>query len=441
MASLNLLAGTDLPGGNPDWLREVNRQGAEQWRGALWPTRKTEHWKYTSLRAVEQGDFFTSMSPETLEPNAAELAQYLTIPDLDAYRITFVNGRFCAALSSLEALPAGVELVRFADASPDQLDVIRRNLDSVIDSGKHIFSALNKQFLQDGIFLQVAAGVQVDRPVQTVWLTTTSTGSFHVPQRLLVVLGEHAQATVIEQFVSDPWVQNNLTHGVTELCLGADARLWHYRLHLEQENAIHLGGVHARLHERAHLDSFHLATGGTLKRIDVVINHCGERAHCEMNGVYLPRDRQHVDYHTSIEHQVPNCTTNENFRGIIADEAKAVFNGRIHIHPQAQKTVARLSNRNLLTSNRAEVNTKPELEIYADDVQCAHGATIAQLDPDALYYFLSRGISQSEAQVMLSFGFINELIGRIGHAPVSGYLRPLLANFFARDPHLSRHLA
>ena len=153
-----------------------------------------------------------------------------------------------------------------------------------------------------------------------------------------------------------------------------------------------------------------------------------------MNGIYLPRRKEHIDYHTCIEHRVPNCTSSETFRGIIGDEATAVFNGRIHIHRDAQKTNARLSNRNLLTSTRAEVNTKPELEIYADDVQCAHGATVAQLDETSLHYLRSRGVSRAQAQVMLSFGFINEVVDTVRCDPLREYLQGILNQRFSREP-------
>jgi Fe-S cluster assembly protein SufD len=241
----------------------------------------------------------------------------------------------------------------------------------------------------------------------------------------------------IVQYVSSDQTQNCFTNGVTELHLSSGARMHHYRLHQEQQGALHIGGVHASLNRDAFLNSFHMALGSELKRIDVVINHDGEGAHCMLNGVYLPQQDQHVDYHTCIEHRVPNCTSSENFRGIIGGNGRAVFNGRIHIHPDAQKTLAELSNKNLLTSDKAEVDSKPELEIYADDVKCAHGTTVAQLDELAMHYFQTRGISAKKAEVMLSYGFIKELINEVQHPEIAEYLTPLLAELFAKDPNLA----
>jgi Fe-S cluster assembly protein SufD len=215
--------------------------------------------------------------------------------------------------------------------------------------------------------------------------------------------------------------------------VGDNAQLQHYRLNLEEENAQHIGAVHADLNRNARLRGFTLAMGSRLKRIDYQLNHRGQGADLDLQGIYLPRNKQMVDYHTNVQHWVPHCTSNEVFRGIIADSAQAIFNGRIYIHPQAQKTLAELSNKNLLTSNKAEINTKPELEIYADDVKCAHGATVSQLNATALYYLQSRGVSRAEAEVMMSFGFINELLEQIPEPVVHDYLQPRLAALFGRE--------
>jgi Fe-S cluster assembly protein SufD len=423
---------------NPDWLHSLNEAGAAVVRNAIWPTRKTEQWKYTSLRALEQADYFAARgrAPESL----AGLAGRCTIDQLDAHTIVFVNGVYSAALSKLQALEKDVDLLSFGDANAQQSIAIRQWLGSVVESEQHLFAAINNQLLDSGVFLRVGKNVQLTKPVQVVWLTTGGETSFHVPQRLLVVMEPNASATVVEQFISTDEPQTCFTHGVTEVRLEDGARCAHYRLHLEAPGALHAGGVYAALGANSHFNSFHLGLGGVLKRIDVVINHNGSGANCVLNGVYLPRENQQIDYHTCIEHRVPHCTTQEVFRGIVADSAKAVFNGRIHIHPNAQKTLAQLSNKNLLLSDKAEVDTKPELEIYADDVQCAHGATVARLDANALHYFRTRGVSQREAEVMLSFGFINELIDKLSLPALTDYLRPVLTEWFAQDPSLVRHL-
>ncbi len=422
----------------PEWLHAVQRSGGECLQAASWPGRKTEKWLYLNLRPLEQGGYTHAPLPAPVPP---ELSVHFAVEQLEALRLVFVNGRFAPELSAVGELPAGVTLTSFADATADQARLILQHLNTAADSDQHLFAAANSSQLADGTFLHLAKNVELKQPVQLVWLTTPQARSFHVNQRLLVVLESNARAQVIEQFVSSDEPQTSFTNGVTELCLKDGARLEHYRVHLEEENALHIGGVHASLQRDAHLGSFHLARGSLLKRIDLVVNYWGPGARAELNGVYLPKNQQQVDYHTCVEHRVPHCTTAEVFRGIVADRARAIFNGRIHIHADAQKTLAQLSNKNLLTSDKAEVYTKPELEIYADDVQCAHGATVAQLDKGALHYMLTRGIPEQEARVMLSFGFINELINTIPLAPLADYLRPQLAQHFAADRSLMRHIA
>ncbi|WP_075185277.1 Fe-S cluster assembly protein SufD [Teredinibacter haidensis] len=427
-----------LATGASAWLSDLNARGKDQWQAHRFPGRKAESWKYTNLRALEQGDFHRKGLPVVNESAWQEQVQ---IADLNAWQLVFVNGQYSEVLSSnLSVLPEGITLVRFSEASKEQRIQIRIKLDSVAIPEKHLFSALNAAQLQDGVFLRVEKNIQLQKPVQIVHINTLQDQAYTVHQRVLVEMEQGSEATIVEHFASGEDDQNSFTNGVTELCVGENARLHHYRLHLEHEAAIHVGSVNVALGRNANLNSFHLGLGGKIKRLDFVVNHQGEGAHCELNGVYLTHNSQHIDYHTCIEHAVPLCTTNEVFRGIVGDSSRAVFNGRIHIHPQAQKTLAQLSNKNLLTSNKAEVDTKPELEIYADDVQCAHGATIAQLDSTAMHYLRTRGVSEAEARVMLSFGFINELVNDIKHDAIAGHLRPMLVRMFARDDALMRHL-
>lgn len=422
----------------PAWLAPSQQAGQALWRTSVWPGRKTESWRYTSLRSIEQGEYFAHSG--SLDGVAvAELGGLFDVQGLAGPRLVFVNGCLCLSLSNLADV-AGLNLVPFSEASSSQVETIVAQMGAVIDAKAHMFAALNAQLLHDGAFVHVSANAVVAEPVHVVHITTEAGQNFNVQGRLLLLAEQNAQVQLVEHFVSTDAPQNAFVNHITELYVGANAQVQHVRLNQEHASSIHIGGVHAKLERDARLNSFYLATGGELKRLDVVVDYFGEGASSEINGVYLPRGNEHVDFHTCIEHRVPHCTTQEVFRGIVGDSARAVFNGRIHIHPQAQKTLAQLSNKNLLTSTKAEVNTKPELEIYADDVQCAHGATVAQLDAMAMHYLRTRGISQEEAQVMLSFGFINELINKIPLTAVAEYLRPQLALYFARNPELSRHL-
>ncbi len=415
-----------------DWLTPLRERGRSCWQAWSLPTRKTEAWKYTSLSSVLKPDYRFDVSAPSNDVDAQ-----WKIDDLDANVMVFVDGVFSARLSELDERELSV--CRFSEADATQQALIESELNAHIDLEQQGFAALNTQTLGEGVLVHVAAAAQPDKALHIVWVSSSPEQATYCSARVLVVVESGAQAQVIEHYVGSPSAEV-LTNSVTELVLRDNARLTYYRLHEEAGAANHIGGVHAVLGRAAHLDSFFLTFGSDLKRLDIVVHHRGEGGESYINGVYLPREKQHIDVHTSIEHAVPHCNSNETFRGIVADSARAVFNGRIHIHRDAQKTEAYLSNKNLLTSNKAEVDTKPELEIYADDVRCAHGATVAQLDKEAVHYLKTRGVSQEEALVMLSFGFINELFTDLSIPAVGNYARPKLAALFARESDLTRHL-
>jgi Fe-S cluster assembly protein SufD len=389
-------------------------------------------WKYTPLTPLQQD------SPaQWAAPSREDWQSQVDLIDIDATRLVFVNGQFSADLSS--ELPAGV--VRFADANADQQQLIQQKLGTVVDAERHLFAALSNAWASDGILIHVPAAQVLAKPVYLINVSTTQPVASVSNQRVLMVLEESSKAELIEHYVSTDSQQNGFVNSLTEVVVGANAQVQHYRINLEQEDLLHVGGVHVNLHRSARFHGFTLAQGSRLKRIDYQVNHRGEGAHLELHGVYLPRNKQLVDYHTNVEHVVPHCTTNEVFRGIVGDSSKAVFNGRIHIHPKAQKTLAELSNKNLLTSPTAEIYTKPELEIYADDVRCAHGATISQLNQTSMCYLQSRGISRADAISMLSFGFINELLDQVPEQAVQNYLRPRLTTLFGQGNELLGQLA
>ena len=408
-----------------DWLNDFRSRAATQWEKTLWPTKKTEAWMYTPLTNLQKNTDFIWAK------NNSPLASENDFIPIDAIRLVFVNGIFDAMASS--ELPA--EVVRFSQASAEQQNIIKQHLGSVIEGDRHLFSELNNAWLDEGVLIHLKAEQQLSKPVYLVQVLQGKK-SHAINHRLLVVLEKNSRAEIIEHFISSGENQSHFVNAVTEVVLQDNACLHHYNLHLEDEQQQHIGAVHVNLGRSAKLRAFTLALGSQLARIDYQCHHRGQGAELDLQGIYLPRNQQVVDYHTNIQHWVPHCTSNEVFRGIISDEAKAIFNGRIHIHPQAQKTLAELSNKNLLTSNKAEINTKPELEIYADDVKCAHGATVSQLNTNALYYLQSRGVSRADAQVMMSFGFINELLQAVEQESVRHYLSPRLATLFGRDQAL-----
>lgn len=404
------------------WMSDIRHQGATRFADTPWPNRRTESWKYTSLNGLKN-KVCTAINSDTrlLHSNEPWLS-------LNAHRLVFVNGVFNAAAStSAEGL-----CVLFQDANEQQQQLIQKHLGRLADSEVHLFAALSEASLNQGVFLHVPENLKLDKPVYIVHLTSENQPTI-ASQRVLVVVEAHAEVEIIEHFLTDDNKQNGFVNAQTEIILNNNAKCQHYRLNMGGETVSHVGGVFVELLRSAEFRGFAIAKGSELMRIDYGIFHRGEGAHVDLQGVYLPHKKQRVDYHTNVQHCVPHCTTREVFRGIIGDDARAVFNGRIHIHPNAQKTLAELSNKNLLTSKRAEVNTKPELEIYADDVKCAHGATVSQIDDETLYYLQSRGVSKANAKIMLSFAFINELLQDISDVIIADYLVEQLSVQFGRD--------
>jgi len=402
------------------WLADLRHAGADQWIQAVWPTRKTKLWKYTPLMPLQDAGLTAWGDVSAHWQDGVELLE------LEATRLVFVNGVLDAETS--DDLPEEVTL--FSRASDEQKTVIEQHLGRIMRAERHLFATLSNAWVDEGVLLHVPRGTTLAKPLYIVHVSTAQSQPSVASHRVLLVLEEGSEAEVTEHFVSANMEQNGFVNALTEIQLNANSSLHHCRINLEQEDLMHIGGVHVNLQRDARIHGFTIAEGSRLKRIDYQVNHQGSGSHTSLKGIYLARNRQLVDFHTNLEHIAAHCTSDEVFRGIIGDRAKAVFNGRIHIHPNAQKILAELSNRNLLTSDTAEINTKPELEIYADDVRCAHGATVSQLDRTALYYLQSRGVPKEQAQVMLSLGFVSELLTDVR--------QPVVREFLHR--HLSRLL-
>ncbi|MGN0921412.1 MAG: Fe-S cluster assembly protein SufD [Cellvibrio sp.] len=404
------------------WFAAEANGAMSDWQNAAWPNRKTEHFKYLPINSLQK-DFPVADAAQT----AIDAGSLDLIP-LDAIKLVFIDGVFSQKDSS--ELVNGLSL--FSQVDSTKQTWIKENLNRLIDKQKHIFTTLNTALLNEGVVLEVADNQQLDKPLYIVHVATRNNIS---APRLLVSLGKNTRAEVIEHYVSSD-LNHAVVNTVSELFVGENSTLNHYRLNFEEEASRHLGAVHVELARASQLRGFTLTLGSRFNRIDYQVNHRGPGAHLDLQGLYVPKNNQVADVHTNVCHWVPHCTSNEVFRGIVGDSALAVFNGRIYIHPDAQKTLAELSNKNMLTSHKAEINTKPELEIYADDVKCAHGATVSQLNDDARFYLQSRGLSKTEAEVMLSFGFVNELLEQIQNPVIHDYLLPRLAERFGRDQSL-----
>lgn len=395
------------------WLASQRSESLALLRDTAWPTRKTEAWKYFSLRAVEDSNF-------ALEA-ANQDAQVESIAGFDSIDLVFVDGRLEAGSDDL---PEGLSIVALNEASEAQ-QLEAAQVFSKVKPQRHVFGLINDVLAGECLMINVADKAIIEQPLRIVNLHSPEVESH---TRVVVRLGEGAKLTVAEQFSGN---EPGLSTVFSEYLLADNAALEHYRFGLQSGKAMNIGGSHFSLANHSELNSTIIGFGSDLSRVDVDVAHNGEHANAKMNAVYLLDSGELFDLHSCIEHAQPHGTTEENVRGIVGDRSRAVFNGRIHIHPQAQKTLAELNNRNLLLSDRAEINTKPELEIYADDVRCAHGATVAEIDKKALYYLQTRGIDKAQAQVMLNFGFINELVDDMPSEALADWLRPQLRARFA----------
>ncbi len=399
-----------------DWLAPKRQASLTLLRETPWPTRKTEAWKYVPINVWERAELSL---PESANAPAVTAP---VIEGLNSLDLVFINGQLQAVPAEL---PQGLRIASMAEAAAEDQQWALEAFASVKPS-RHLFGLVNDVLATQGVLIDVDDEVAIEQPVRIV---NVFTAGAEAHTRVLVRLGKQAKATIVEQYLGDEVSRNT---GVAEYQVGEQAKLEHYRFALQGGESLSVGGSHFELAERSELNSTLVGFGSKLSRVDVDVTHAGPHAFAKLNAIYLLDGKELFDLHSTIEHAVPNGTTEENVRGIVADNSRAVFNGRIHIHRDAQKTLAELNNRNLLMSDRAEINTKPELEIYADDVRCAHGATVAEIDKKALYYLQTRGVSRSQAQVMLNFGFINELVDQMPNASLADWLRPQLRERFAQ---------
>jgi Fe-S cluster assembly protein SufD len=395
----------------PEWLAERRRDGLEAFASAGFPGRREEDWKYTDLKLVARRSFAFDGAPDVTPPE---------IEGLDCPAIVFLNER----LIETRGLPGGTAVLPLAQAVAVGHPVCRELLGRIARPERHRFAALGTALFSDGILLDLAPGMVLDAPLRIVFLAGGQGGPGLACPRVLVRAGANSRATIIEHYGAAPG--ESLSLAVTELAVGPGSHIEHYRLQEASGEAFHLGVLAARLERDATLVSHNLSVGGRIARLDLDVELAAPGARVEMNGLYVVRDRQHADSHTRVDHAVPRTTSDELYRGVLTGKSRAVFNGKAIVHPGAAGTDARQSNANLLLSPEAEVDTKPELEIYADDVKCAHGATTGQLDAAALFYLRSRGIDADTARSLLTFAFADTVLARMALLPIRRHAEQLL---------------
>lgn len=382
------------------------------------PTRKTENWKYSSRYLQLTDTLATNLPPGGKAGPALAVA---------GYHVVFHNGIMVPEASDYPDVE-GIEIQRFADLNDDEATELAGRLDNTLDNNAVQMARLNSARFEDGLFIRLKPDAVLDQPLFIICETDASHSGSAYP-RIYVDAGRHSQITLVEEYITSG-SELAMTNSVTEFALSEGANVTSIRLALEGDTVQHIGATGARLQANARFDSHTVGFGGPLRRHDLQVRLEAPGAECRLNGVVVTQGKQHYDNHTTIEHMAPHCNSEETYRNIAADESHAIFNGRIHIHPDAQKSNANMSNKNLLLSTGAEIDTKPELEIYADDVKCAHGATVGQLSQDSIFYLVSRGIGRREARALLSMAFINELVEQIPVDSVKDTVQARLNLFF-----------
>ena len=400
---------------SPEWLEPIRRAAMDRFARTGFPTSRDEEWRFTPIGPITQGSWRPAagahgVTRDQLKPFVFGHPEWTNL--------VFVNGVFDEVLSSVGVLAPGLRVGSLAEALRSDGAILQAHLGRHAPLESSPFTALSTALMREGGLVHVPANTEVTRPVHLVFVTTKEGAGGVSHPRNLIVVERGARASVIESYVSlDPgavyW-----TNAVTEVVAGANSWLEHTRIQRESERAYHIGSTHVDQQRDSHYRSFSMAMGGALARHNLHVRLNDENIETLMYGLYLSRAEQLVDNHTAIYHDQPNCRSWEVYKGVLDDRSRAVFNGKVFVKPEAQKTDAKQTNRNLLLSDGAKVNTKPQLEIFADDVKCTHGATVGRLDQLALFYAQSRGVPAKEAQRLLTYAFAAEVISEVALEPV-----------------------
>jgi len=403
-------------------VHALRRDALARFAAVGFPTTADEEWRFTNVSPIARVQFTpgVAVDPATIAPGVVE-----RLAIAGAARLVFINGLYAPALSSLPALPRGVRAGSLAQALREDPDLVGRYLARQVRAEENAFTALGTAFLRDGAFVYMEKNALLEFPVQCIFLGTGSGGPVVCSVRNLFVIGEGARASIVETYAgTGPGVY--WTNSVTEISLGRSAVAEHDKVQTESAGAFHTGTTHVRLDGQSVFTSNCVSMGGSLVRNNVTAVFGGENAECTLNGLSLATGTQLVDNHTVIDHAVPHCASHELYKSILDGSSRGVFNGKIFVREDAQKTDAKQTNKTLLLSDDATIDTKPQLEIFADDVKCTHGATVGQLDEDQVFYLRARGIGEADARDLLTFAFASDVINRLHVEPLRARLDAML---------------
>ncbi len=415
--------------GSPAWLKALRESAIGSFDKLGFPTRHDEEWRYTSVEPIVSQPFERSREPADV---SAETVLTRSFTDANCNRLVFVNGVFVPRVSLWRDVPTNLRVESLAQAIRHDDQILAPYLAACARHETEAFFALNTAFMEDGAVVIVPADCRLETPLHLIFVAAAGERRMAFYPRNLMLIGAGSEMKIVESYLG-LGNGNYFVDAVTELIGEESSVIDYYRLQREGDAGFHIGAVDARLKRDCHFTSHAVTLAGALVRNDVHVALDGEGSECVLNGIYLLDGDQHVDNHTEIEHRRPRATSFELYKGILSGNSHGVFNGKIVVHKDAQKTDARQTNKNLLLSEHAAVNTKPQLEIYADDVKCSHGSTIGQLDPDALFYLRSRGLDAHEAQSLLSYAFASDVVGRIRVPSLRVKLDEYLLTKFGRN--------
>jgi Fe-S cluster assembly protein SufD len=393
------------------WLDRLRDNAMERFVELGFPSVKEEEWKYTNVAAIARSNFELALSPE-LKPSEVQMKMMRSVPEARASQLVFVDGALRTDLSELSALPEQVVAIGLDQAFADESysEIVRKHLARQADYVVNGFTALNTAFINQGAFIYIPRGITVEAPIH-LFIIAQSEDTANFP-RVLIFAEENSSATIVENYQGAEETRY-LTNSVVEVVLAEGARLEHYKVQRESVEAFHVATTAVGLGRNSSYDTTTITFGAKLSRHDIVVTMDHEGAECWVDGLYLVTGDQHADTHSVIDHRQPNCTSHQLYKGILDGKSRAVFNGKVFVRHNAQKTDAMQTNKNLLLSNDARVDTKPQLEILADDVKCAHGAAVGQIDEDELFYLETRGIHPDLGRNLLTYGFAEEVIAKI----------------------------
>ena len=402
------------PAGAPAWLPALRQQAFERFTTLGFPTTRNEDWHFTSVAPIAERPF-KAIKPAATTLTASDLAPWILDPSW--HRLVFVNGRFEPGLSQFSELPAEVEVATLSDALRESPEWLSAHLGKLAAFDAAAFTALNTAFMQDGVVIHVPKGETVELPLQILCLADVQAQGAAFHPRLLVVAEAQSQISLIETFAAIGGAEY-LVNAVAEVTVADGARVDHYKVQQESTDAYHVSTVQVTQGRDSIYHSFSFAAGAALSRANIYTKLLGTGSEARLNGLYVLDGTQHADHQTFVEHIAEACASRELYKGILDGSSHGVFNGKVYVDPEAQKTDGKQTNKALLLSEQARVDTKPQLEIFADDVKCTHGATVGRLDELPLFYLKSRGIGAENAKALLTYAFAAEVLETIENDPL-----------------------